>query len=110
VPVFDAARSGDFKISGLVEEPVAVDRGRGFRACWRQTEVTSDFSWHCVTRWSRLDKPVEGVLFTGCDEAGEDEAGGRSLRWVLAEGKATNGKRAAGRLCFAAGRAVYVRT
>jgi DMSO/TMAO reductase YedYZ molybdopterin-dependent catalytic subunit len=59
VPRFDAAR-WDFKISGLVEEPL--------RLTWEefqtlpQTEVTSDF--HCVTRWSRLDNLWKGVLFT----------------------------------------------
>ena len=59
VPVFDAAK-WDFKISGLVEEPVRLT-WEGFRAL-RQTEVTSDF--HCVTRWSRLDNRWKGVLFT----------------------------------------------
>ena len=49
VPHFDVAK-WDFKISGLVEEPVRLT-WREFRAL-PQTEVTSDF--HCVTRWSRL--------------------------------------------------------
>jgi DMSO/TMAO reductase YedYZ molybdopterin-dependent catalytic subunit len=59
VPKFDAEK-WDFKISGLVEEPV--------RLTWQeflalpQTEVTSDF--HCVTRWSRLDNRWKGVLYT----------------------------------------------
>jgi DMSO/TMAO reductase YedYZ molybdopterin-dependent catalytic subunit len=59
VPRFDAAR-WDFKIDGLVEEPVEFS--------WKeftslpQIEVTSDF--HCVTRWSRLDNHWKGVLFT----------------------------------------------
>src|SRR6266550_2839955 len=59
VPHFDAAK-WDFKISGLVEEPVRLT-WEEFRAL-PQTEVTSDF--HCVTRWSRLDNRWKGVLFT----------------------------------------------
>src|ERR1700693_3802531 len=59
VPVFDAAK-WDFKISGLVEEPVRLG-WEEFRAL-PQTEVKSDF--HCVTRWSRLDNRWKGVLFT----------------------------------------------
>src|SRR5260370_9595460 len=59
VPAFDAAK-WDFKISGLVEEPVRLTWDE-FRAL-PQTEVTSDF--HCVTRWSRLDNRWKGVLFT----------------------------------------------
>src|SRR6267143_1971514 len=57
VPHFDAAK-WDFKISGLVEEPVRLT-WEEFRAL-PQTEVTSDF--HCVTRWSRLDNRWKGVL------------------------------------------------
>jgi len=59
VPHFDAAK-WDFKISGLVVEPVRLT-WEEFRAL-PQTEVTSDF--HCVTRWSRLDNRWKGVLFT----------------------------------------------
>ncbi len=59
VPHFDAAK-WNFKISGLVEEPVRLS-WEEFRAL-PQTEVTSDF--HCVTRWSRLDNRWKGVLFT----------------------------------------------
>jgi len=59
VPHFDPAK-WDFKISGLVEEPVRL-AWQQFRAL-PQTEVTSDF--HCVTRWSRLDNRWKGVLFT----------------------------------------------
>jgi len=50
----------DFRIDGLVEEPV--------RLTWEefnrlpQTEVYCDI--HCVTRWSRFDNRFEGVLFT----------------------------------------------
>ena len=63
VPVFDAAK-WDFKISGLVEEPVRLT-WEEFQAL-PQTEVTSDF--HCVTRWSRLDNRWKGVLFTDVTE------------------------------------------
>src|SRR5260370_3358821 len=59
VPDFDAAK-WDFKISGLVEEPVRLS-WEEFRAL-PQSEVTSDFD--CVTRWSRLDNRWKGVLFT----------------------------------------------
>jgi DMSO/TMAO reductase YedYZ molybdopterin-dependent catalytic subunit len=57
VPRFDAAK-WDFRIFGLVEEPV--------RFTWEefnrlpQSEVLADF--HCVTRWSRFDNRWEGVL------------------------------------------------
>src|SRR6266403_2108605 len=47
VPRFDAAK-WDFKISGMVEEPIRLT-WEEFRAL-PQTDVTSDF--HCVTRWS----------------------------------------------------------
>ena len=56
LPRFDAAR-WDFRIFGLVEEPV--------RFTWEefnrlpQSEVLADF--HCVTRWSRFDNHWEGV-------------------------------------------------
>ncbi len=59
VPTFDPAK-WDFKISGLVEEPVRLTWTE-FRELPR-TEMTSDF--HCVTRWSRLDNRWKGVLFT----------------------------------------------
>jgi DMSO/TMAO reductase YedYZ molybdopterin-dependent catalytic subunit len=59
VPHFDPTR-WDFKISGLVEEPVRLS-WQEFHAL-PKTEVTSDF--HCVTRWSRLDNLWKGVLFT----------------------------------------------
>ncbi len=56
VPRFDA-RAWDFRIFGLVEEPV--------RFTWEefsrlpQSEVLADF--HCVTRWSRFDNRWAGV-------------------------------------------------
>ena len=59
VPRFDAAR-WDFRIEGLVEEPV--------RLTWDEfshlpmTQITADM--HCVTRWSRFDVRWEGVAFT----------------------------------------------
>ncbi len=59
VPHF-APTSWDFKISGLVEEPLRLS-WQEFHAL-PKTEVTSDF--HCVTRWSRLDNLWKGVLFT----------------------------------------------
>src|SRR5947199_8009614 len=59
VPHFDAAK-WDFKISGLVEDPLRLT-WKEFRAL-PQKDVTSDF--HCVTRWRRLDNRWKGVLFT----------------------------------------------
>src|SRR5216684_652478 len=56
VPTFDAEK-WDFKISGLVEEPVRLT-WEEFRAL-PQTEVTSDF--HCVTRWRRLDNRWKAI-------------------------------------------------
>ncbi len=59
VPGFDP-KTWDFRIAGLVEEPV--------RLTWEefnqlpQTETVSDI--HCVTRWSRFDNRWQGVLFT----------------------------------------------
>jgi DMSO/TMAO reductase YedYZ molybdopterin-dependent catalytic subunit len=58
VPRFDPAR-WDFRIWGLVEEPV--------RFTWPEfnrlprTELVRDF--HCVTRWSRFDNRWQGVPF-----------------------------------------------
>ena len=58
VPTFDPAK-WDFKISGMVEEPVRLTWTE-FRTL-PQSEVISDF--HCVTRWSRLNNRWRGVLF-----------------------------------------------
>jgi DMSO/TMAO reductase YedYZ molybdopterin-dependent catalytic subunit len=59
VPQFNPA-TWDFKISGLVEQPLRLTWSE-FRAL-PQTETASDF--HCVTRWSRLDNHWKGVLFS----------------------------------------------
>jgi DMSO/TMAO reductase YedYZ molybdopterin-dependent catalytic subunit len=59
VPHFNPA-TWDFKISGLVENPLRLTWDQ-FHAL-PQIETTSDF--HCVTRWSRLDNRWKGVLFT----------------------------------------------
>jgi DMSO/TMAO reductase YedYZ molybdopterin-dependent catalytic subunit len=58
VPSFDPAR-WDFRISGLVEQPVRLSWDEFNRL--PKSTVTSDF--HCVTRWSRFDNRWEGVLF-----------------------------------------------
>ncbi len=58
VPKFDQA-SWDFRISGLVEEPVRLTLDE-FMALPRKT-VTRDV--HCVTRWSMFDSEWEGVPF-----------------------------------------------
>src|SRR5260370_9446930 len=60
VPHFEAAK-WDFKISGLVEEPVRLG-WEEFRAL-PQTEGTSDF--HCAARWIPLGNRWEARLFTG---------------------------------------------
>jgi DMSO/TMAO reductase YedYZ molybdopterin-dependent catalytic subunit len=58
VPRFDPAR-WDFRIRGLVEQPV--------RLTWEEfnrlpmVKTHSDF--HCVTRWSRFDNDWQGVAF-----------------------------------------------
>ncbi|MCC7105086.1 MAG: sulfite oxidase-like oxidoreductase [Chloroflexi bacterium] len=56
VPRFDMA-TWDFKIWGLVEQPVQLTYDEFF-ALPRKT-VTSDI--HCVTRWSLFDSQWEGV-------------------------------------------------
>jgi len=58
VPRFDPA-SWDFRITGLVEQPVRLSWDEFNRL--PKSTVTSDF--HCVTRWSRFDNRWEGVLF-----------------------------------------------
>jgi len=58
VPRFDPAR-WDFRISGLVEQPVRLTWDEFNRL--PKSAATSDF--HCVTRWSRFDNRWEGVLF-----------------------------------------------
>jgi DMSO/TMAO reductase YedYZ molybdopterin-dependent catalytic subunit len=58
VPSFDPAR-WDFRISGLVEQPVRLTWDEFNRL--PKSTVTSDF--HCVTRWSRFDNHWQGVLF-----------------------------------------------
>jgi DMSO/TMAO reductase YedYZ molybdopterin-dependent catalytic subunit len=58
VPGFDPA-SWDFRIAGLVEQPVRLTWDEFNRL--PKSTVTSDF--HCVTRWSRFDNRWEGVLF-----------------------------------------------
>ena len=55
---FDPAH-WDFRISGLVEQPVRLTWDEFNRL--PKSAVTSDF--HCVTRWSRFDNHWEGVLF-----------------------------------------------
>jgi DMSO/TMAO reductase YedYZ molybdopterin-dependent catalytic subunit len=61
LPRFNAV-GWDFKIDGLVEEPLRLT-WEEFRAL-PQVEVISDF--HCVTRWSRLDNRFrwKGARFT----------------------------------------------
>src|SRR5437588_1629391 len=85
VPQFDAAK-WDFKISGLVEEPM--------RSTWKefgalpQTEVRSDF--HCVTRWSRLDNRWKGVLFTEVMKLVKPKRGAEFVLVLAEEGYTAN--------------------
>ena len=58
VPQFDPAR-WDFRVFGLVEEPVRWNYP-DFMAL-PKTQVRCDI--HCVTRWSRFDNLFEGVSF-----------------------------------------------
>jgi DMSO/TMAO reductase YedYZ molybdopterin-dependent catalytic subunit len=59
VPRFDP-QTWDFRISGLVEEPLRLTWDEFSRL--PMTAVTADM--HCVTRWSRFDVRWEGVLFS----------------------------------------------
>jgi DMSO/TMAO reductase YedYZ molybdopterin-dependent catalytic subunit len=59
VPPFDP-RTWDFRIGGLVAEPVRLTWEEFTRL--PQKEVVADM--HCVTRWSRFDNRWEGVPFT----------------------------------------------
>ncbi len=85
VPVFDAAK-WDFKISGLVEEPVRLT-WEEFRAL-PHTEVTSDF--HCVTRWSRMDNRWKGVLFTDVMKLVKPKPGAEFALLLAEEGYTAN--------------------
>ena len=59
VPRFDPTR-WDFRIYGLVEQPV--------RLAWeefnRLPQVKTHSDFHCVTRWSRFDNDWQGVAFS----------------------------------------------
>ena len=58
VPRFDPEK-WDFRIAGLVEQPVKLTWQRFNQL--PKMQLTSDF--HCVTRWSRFDNLWEGVAF-----------------------------------------------
>lgn len=58
VPRFDP-QTWDFRISGLVEEPLRLTWDEFTRLPMK--EITADM--HCVTRWSRFDVRWEGVPF-----------------------------------------------
>jgi DMSO/TMAO reductase YedYZ molybdopterin-dependent catalytic subunit len=76
----------DFKITGLVEEPVRFN-WQEFRAP-PQAEVTSDF--HCVTRWSRLDNRWKGVLFTEVPQRAKPKPGAEHVSVLAEEGYTSN--------------------
>lgn len=56
IPHFDA-RTWDFRVFGLVEEPLRLDY-QEFMSL-PKTKIISDV--HCVTAWSKLDNEWEGV-------------------------------------------------
>ena len=85
VPHFDAQK-WDFKISGLVEEPVRLT-WEEFRAL-PQTETQSDF--HCVTRWSRLDNRWKSVLFTEVMKVVKPRPGAQFALALVEEGYRAN--------------------
>ena len=85
VPQFDAEK-WDFKISGLVEEPLRLN-WREFREL-PQVEVTSDF--HCVTRWSRLDNRWKGVRFIDVLEKVKMKPGAEHVLVLAEEGYTSN--------------------
>lgn len=59
VPTFDS-ETWDFRITGLVEEPVRLSWDEFTRLPMEEARV----DMHCVTRWSRFDVRWEGVPFT----------------------------------------------
>jgi DMSO/TMAO reductase YedYZ molybdopterin-dependent catalytic subunit len=85
VPHFDPA-TWDFKISGLVEQPLRFTWNE-FRAL-PQTETTSDF--HCVTRWSRLDNRWKGVLFSEVVQRAKPKPGAQFVLVLAEEGYTSN--------------------
>jgi DMSO/TMAO reductase YedYZ molybdopterin-dependent catalytic subunit len=85
VPQFNPAR-WDFKISGLVEQPLRFTWNE-FRAL-PQTETTSDF--HCVTRWSRLDNRWKGVLFSEVVQRAKAKPGAQFALVLAEEGYTSN--------------------
>jgi DMSO/TMAO reductase YedYZ molybdopterin-dependent catalytic subunit len=85
VPHFDPAK-WDFKVSGLVEEPLRLTWEQ-FRAL-PQVETTSDF--HCVTRWSRLDNHWKGVRFTDVLDLVKVKPGAEFVLVLAEEGYTSN--------------------
>jgi DMSO/TMAO reductase YedYZ molybdopterin-dependent catalytic subunit len=85
VPRFDPA-TWDFKISGLVEEPLRLTWNE-FRSL-PQVEVASDF--HCVTRWSRLDNRWKGVRFTDVLDRVKVKRGAEFVLVLVEEGYTSN--------------------
>jgi DMSO/TMAO reductase YedYZ molybdopterin-dependent catalytic subunit len=59
VPAFDP-RTWDFRIFGLVEEPITLS----WEEFGRLPQITVVADMHCVTRWSRFDNRWEGVAAT----------------------------------------------
>ena len=85
MPHFDPAK-WDFKVSGLVEEPLRLTWEQ-FRAL-PQVETTSDF--HCVTRWSRLDNHWKGVRFTDVLDLVKVKPGAEFVLVLAEEGYTSN--------------------
>jgi len=85
VPSFNPA-TWDFKISGLVEQPLRFTWNE-FHAL-PQTETTSDF--HCVTRWSRLDNRWKGVLFSDVLQRAKPKPSGQFVLVLAEEGYTAN--------------------
>jgi DMSO/TMAO reductase YedYZ molybdopterin-dependent catalytic subunit len=85
IPHFDPG-NWDFKISGLVEEPLRLTWNE-FRAL-PQVEVTSDF--HCVTRWSRLDNRWKGARFVDVLDRVKLKPGAEFVLVLAEEGYTSN--------------------
>ena len=53
-------KSWRFKISGMVEQEVALD----WEQFMRLEKITVEVPFHCVTQWSRLENTWEGIAFS----------------------------------------------
>jgi DMSO/TMAO reductase YedYZ molybdopterin-dependent catalytic subunit len=81
-----ASEQWELRISGHVENPVRI-RWDEFRALPR-VQDTSDF--HCVTTWSQLDMPWEGVSFLTLADLVKPKASATHVFFKSYDGYSTN--------------------